>query len=376
LKAKFYSEEEAIMSNCNALLPIGPNQLRQADRLSLPDIDLSKLPAKLSKRLWVSPAEFIEVISAWPLAHWALSVCGRWRMQLPNPSRRGPKPVYQDESILVMALIQVAWQMGYDELVDYFRAHPQVAARAGFPIGRVICASQFWERRRALGAFPFWFFFIALVAQLIRLGVIKGTDVIMDGTTLKAWYHNDPDADWSFPKPWKGSTWGYKVHTLLCRWSQLPIMFLVTPANRQESVFAIALLKLAVSFFDLSISIVRADAGYFTKTILAFIHVVLGASSMIDYNLRRQGKRFLATLFFLDQWRLHSAPRTIIERHFAWAKRYFGLESARWSGLVAAYQHTALVYATMLAVALIAHRYDRPDLAGSRYRVLALKTLT
>ena len=57
-------------------------------------------------------------------------------------------------------------------------------------------------------------------------------------------------------------------------------------------------------------------------------------------------------------------------------KRYFGLECAHWSGLVAAYQHTALVYATMLAVALIAHRYDRPDLAGSRYRVLALKTLS
>jgi hypothetical protein len=364
------------MSNCNALVANGSNQLGISDRLSLPETDLSKLPAKLSKRLWVSPAEFIEVISAWHLAHWALSVCGHWRIELPSPARRGPKLVYQDESILVMALIQVAWQMGYDELVDYFRAHPQLAGRAGFPPKRVICASQFWERRRALGVFPFWFLFIALVAQLIRLGVIKGTDVIMDGTTLKAWCHTDPDAAWSFPKPWQGSTWGYKVHTLLCRWSQLPLMFLVTPANRQESVFAIALLRLAVSFFDLSISIVRADAGYFTKTILAFIHLVLGASSMIDYNLRRKGKRSLATLFFIDQWHFHSTPRTIIERHFAWAKRYFGLESARWSGLVAAYQHTALVYATMLAVALIAHRYDRPELAGSRYRVLALKTLT
>ena len=68
--------------------------------------------------------------------------------------------------------------------------------------------------------------------------------------------------------------------------------------------------------------------------------------------------------------------RSTIERHFAWAKRYFGLESARWAGLVAAYPHTALVYATMLAVALLAHRYQRPELAGSRTRVLALKTIT
>jgi hypothetical protein len=120
--------------------------------------------------------------------------------------------------------------------------------------------------------------------------------------------------------------------------------------------------------------LVRADAGYFTIAILTFIRFVLKASWMINYNLRRKGKPYLVTLFFLDQGRFHSAPRTIIERHFAWAKRYFGLETARWQGLVAAYQHTALVYATMLAVALIVHRSGRPDLAGSRYRVLNVRS--
>lgn len=70
--------------------------------------------------------------------------------------------------------------------------------------------------------------------------------------------------------------------------------------------------------------------------------------------------------------------RTVIERHFAWAKRYFGLEAARWKGLVAAYrvgaahQYTALVYSAMLGVALSAHRYQRPELAGSRTKVLAI----
>jgi hypothetical protein len=67
-------------------------------------------------------------------------------------------------------------------------------------------------------------------------------DVVLDSTTLQAWYHRDPDAGWSFPKRWKGSMWGYKVHTLLCRWSELPIMFLVTPANFYDSLAAIPLL--------------------------------------------------------------------------------------------------------------------------------------
>jgi hypothetical protein len=72
----------------------------------------------------------------------------------------------------------------------------------------------------------------------------------------------------------------------------------------------------------------------------AFIYQVLQAGCVIDYNLRRRVKRALATLFFIDQWRFHQRFRSTIESHFAWAKRYFGLESARWCGKVVAYHHT------------------------------------
>ena len=343
--------------------------------LSLPETDLSLLPAKTSRRLWVSPTQFLQMVNAVTIAQWALTVSQQWRPTLPQPTRRGPKQVYQDSSIVVMALVHVAWQMSYEEVVDYFRAHAEAAQAAGFPPGRVIGVSQYWERRRALGIWPFWLFFVAMVWQLIRLGIIKETDVILDGTTQRIWFHDDPEAGWSFPKPWKGSVWGYKVHTLLCRWSQLPILFLITSANRQESLAAIPLLALSVALFGLPIMMVRADSGYFTTPIMNFIRFSLKASFMIDYNLRRRGKRFLATLFFIDQWHFHMGPRAIIERHFAWAKRYFGLESARWRGLVAAYQHTALVYSVMLGVALTAHRLQRPELAGSRTKVLAVKTV-
>jgi len=359
-----------MLDKFTALFQNRPNPL---NRLNM---DLSLLPAKMSKRLWVNPTEFLVTVNAIALAEWALGIHQQWQPALPPPTRRGPKPVYQDRSIIVMALVHVAWQMSYEEVVDYFRAHEQAARIAGFPSGRVIGVSQYWERRRALGILPFWFFFVAMVRQLLHLSVIKGTDVILDGTTLRIWFHDDPEAGWSFPKPWKGSVWGYKVHTLLCRHAQLPVLFLITPANRQESIVAIPLLALSKMLFALPITLVRADSGYFTHAILTFIRYTLNASFMIDYNLRRRGKRFLATLFFLDQWRFHMGPRAIIERHFAWAKRYFGLESARWHGLVAAYQHTALVYAVMLGVALTAHRFQRPDLAGSRAKVLAVKTVS
>jgi hypothetical protein len=339
------------MKDSTALSTIATNPLTP------PEPDLSALPARLTKRLWVTPDEFLLTIQAMVIAEWAIRLSNFFLRRLPAPSRRGPKQVYRDSSVLLMALIQVAWQMGYETVVDYFRAHPEAALAAGFGDGCVISIGQYWERRRILGILPFWFFFIGMV---------------LDSTTQHAWFHGDPDASWSFPKPWKGPVWGYKVHTLLCRWAELPVMFLVTPANCHDSPPAIPLLSLAVAFFSFPIAIVRADAAYFSYTLLSYIHATLHAGFVIDYNLRKRGKKAIATPFFIRQWRFHMKFRTVIERHFAWAKRYFGLETARWKGLVAAYQHTSLVYSVMLGVALTAHRFQRPELAGSRMKVLAI----
>jgi len=131
-------------------------------------------------------------------------------------------------------------------------------------------------------------------------------------------------------------------------------------------------LTLAVSIFHFPIAIVRADAAYFTYALMNFIRLVLRAGFVMDYNPRRRGKTALATLPFIRHWRHYLGFRAVIERHFAWAKRYFGLESARWKGLISAWQHTALVYSVMLGVALTAHRFQRPELAGSRMKVLAI----
>lgn len=354
------------MPDCTALSIIANSPLAP------PEVDLDIFPVRFSKRLWVTPTEFLQTSNAMATAAWAIGVSQSLTRRLPDPARRGPKVRYGENSILMMAFIQVAWQMGYEMTVDYFRSHPEAARVAGFADGCVISIGQYWERRQALGLWAFWFFFLGMVWQLTRMKIIHGVDVILDSTTQRAWYHEDADAAWSFPKPWKGSTWGYKVHTLLCRWSELPIMFLVTPANRHDSPLAIPLLSLAVACFGFPIAIVRADAAYFSYALLNYIRTVLQAGFVIDYNLRKQGKKALATLPFIRQWRFHLKFRTVIERHFAWAKRYFGLEAARWKGLSSAYQHTALVYSVMLGVALTAHRFQRPDLAGSRMKVLAI----
>lgn len=136
--------------------------------LASPEVDLGILPARLSKRLWVTPTEFLQTTNALEIAEWAVRV-SPWRAHsLPNPSRRGPKTQYADPSILMMTCIQTAWQMGYVMIVDYFRTHPEAALAAGFVNRRVISIGQYWERRHALGIWPFWFFFLGMVWQLIQ----------------------------------------------------------------------------------------------------------------------------------------------------------------------------------------------------------------
>jgi hypothetical protein len=68
-------------------------------------------------------------------------------------------------------------------------------------------------------------------------------------------------------------------------------MFLVTPANRHDSPLAIPVLSLAVACFNLPIAVVRADAAYFSFALLHYIRTVLKAGWVIDYNLRKHGKK-------------------------------------------------------------------------------------
>jgi hypothetical protein len=171
--------------------------------------------------------------------------------------------------------------------------------------------------------------------------------------------------------PWKGRVFGYKVHTILCRWSYLPLLFVVTPANCNDGPLAIPMFTAVLLLYQLRIRAVWADAAYFNYAFLGFVHDVLHASVNVDYNLRRQGKRFLATLFFVRQWRDLMSPRANIERHFAWLKRYFGLKYFRVQGYAAVIQFVFRVYIAALIVAFIAARYQRPELATSRLKVLA-----
>ena len=117
------------MSNSNSLFA------DIANSPGMPDSELGMLPARLTKWLCVDPQEFLQTTDASQIAGWAIFASKLFIVALPIPPRRGPKQVYRDSSILMLAYIQVAWQMGYEMVVDYFRAHPAAAQAAGFVNG-------------------------------------------------------------------------------------------------------------------------------------------------------------------------------------------------------------------------------------------------
>ena len=336
----------------------------------VPQVDLSPLPGKKKGKLRLSPEQLLVAIQAETLAEWALFMTHRLHPPaLPRGSAGRPQQ-YSDRSILLMALVQIVWRKSYEQIVDYVATHPALAQALGFTQG-TICKGRFWERRAALGLLPFLFFFLGLVGQLIRLGVISGQALIVDSSLLAAWHHADPGATWQRYAR-KKAVFGYKVHAVLCQTSNLPVFVLVTPAHVHDSLVGWFIVLVAAVLYAFRVLVVYADAGYFDWRFLRVVGEILGAHAAVDYNPRRSGKRKLATLFFLGQWRrLVITPRSDIERHFAWMKRYFGLKYFQCFSWMRVTQFVLLTYCAALAVALAAQRYERPELIRRRAMVLA-----
>ena len=348
-----------------------------ASSLPLSESDLVSLSHGKGRKLWLKPEAFLQAINGQVVATWALAMAAHIRRpQLP----RGPggRPAtYSDMNILLMAVVQTAWRLSYADIVDMVRADESLVLAMDFPQrtpdGQVqtVSQGQYWERRAALGLLSLLFFFLGLVTQLIRLGVVVGSELIVDSTRLQAWRHADPGAAWS-RYVGQAALLGYKVHTVLCRHADLPVFVVITPANVHDSLVGFIILLAAVLAYGFRVAVVYADAAYFDGRMLGLIHDILGASPAVDYNLRCQGKKKLATFFFLGQWRRYVlGPRSAIERHFAWVKRYFGLKYFQCYTFVRVAQFVLLTYIVVVAVALAAQRYQRPDLVRSRCAVLA-----
>jgi transposase len=294
----------------------------------------------------------------------------------PLPAGPGGAPrVYSEASLLLIALLRALWRLGYQEMHDWLVAWPALALACGLPLQpngrpRVPSPAQMWKRSARAGAPPCEMLFVLAVCAALRQRLIRARDLIIDSAPLKAWRRSDPDAQHGHAPTHHRTRFlhGYRVHTLLCRHAGLPLLFRLAPANYHDAPFAPPLLRAALALYGLRPRVVRLDAAYWGRALIAWIHATLGAVAVIPFNPKRC--KDLSCL--PPTWpAAELGKRTAIERFFGRLFRVLLLQRpplAGWSAVTCA---VALAFTATIIVALAAHQAGRPDLIRSPTRVLA-----
>jgi len=298
------------------------------------------------------------------------------RCQPPLPKGPGGAPRrYSEASLLLIALLRTLWRLSPRAMADWLRAWPALAVACGLPARPdgtpwVPSPSQQWKRAAQTGAPPCETLFVLVVKEAIRRRIIGARDLIIDSAPIKAWRRADPDALYGHAPAHHPTAFlrGFRVHTLLCRGSGLPVFFRLAPANGHDAPFARPLFATAVALYALRPRVVRLDAAYWGLTLIAWIHTTLGAVAVIPFNAKATKDRScLPPTWTKDEL----GKRSSIERFFGRVLLFFRLQRPPLSGWSAVTCQVALTYTAVIVVALIAHDAGRPDLIRSPARVLA-----
>ena len=114
-------------------------------------------PTANPKDLWIDPVQFLTLINALELAHWACTIALLWtqRLHLFLPPARHPggaPRVYSDETVLLTMLVLRAWRLSLEKIADWLPRYRALAVALGMsPDGPTISAAQLSRRSRQLG---------------------------------------------------------------------------------------------------------------------------------------------------------------------------------------------------------------------------------
>ena len=241
--------------------------------------------------------------------------------------------MYAEASLLLLALLRTRWRLSYQEVHDWLCAWPALVLACGLPL-------------RAAGAPPSELLFVLLVRAGVWMGLTRGRDLLIDSAPILAWRGADPDAAVGHAPAdhRRPLLHGYRLHTLLCQGTGLPLLFRLSPANLHDAPFARPLLELVVRLLVLHPRVIRLDAGYWGLKLIAWIHIALGAEAVIPWNPKRQKQRDGLP----PTWTAaESGKRTSIERFFGRVLIFFRLQRPPVFGWSAVETRVALTYAAV-----------------------------
>jgi transposase len=331
--------------------------------------------ARQGSALHINALMLVSTLHLLTLCRLAVQMAHR-RCPPPLPAGPGGAPrTYSEESLLLMALLRTLWRLSYQDMHDWLKSWPALALVCGLPLDkqgqpRIPSKSQQCKRRHAAGAPLYESLFVLTVLHAIRSRLIGARDLIIDSAPILAWRRRDPDAAFGHAPAHhpRSLLRGFRVHTLICRGSGLPIFFLLSPANAHDAPFAQRLLTWAVRLYQIRPHVVRLDAAYWGLRLIAWIHAVLGAVAVIPWNPKNQKNRFCLPPTWTKE---ELGKRSSIERFFGRVFLFFHLQRPPLCGWSQISSQVALTYTASVVVGLAAQQAHRPDLIRSPKRVLA-----
>jgi hypothetical protein len=223
--------------------------------------------------------------------------------------------------------------------------------------------------------------FTELRDQAFKMGIVdqeKAVKVSLDSTFMKAYSRRGRKGGISDRGARVGKTerrnyeLGWRAH-IVASMSALPLAYAVRAANVNDKDLVDPLLKQAPRLlmrFGKRISHVIADRQYYSADVFAAVRK-LGAEPVIPHP--SNVKDPLIDLWLTKRFKVRGDPRLVglyrlrmsVERSFRAGKLELAMENLRWRGVAKVRMHVAICFACMYAVAILAHRIGRPELANS-----------
>lgn len=218
-----------------------------------------------------------------------------------------------------------------------------------------------------------------IIDELVEGKVIHGETVVMDATFIKAYSKRDPhdnhrgssDPDARVGRDGNTYDLGYKVHISDDSESELPVAFIVAPANENEKRHAYKLLDKTLEATRGRVKKLVADSQYSSKRFRKKA-ADCEVKAVIPYPTNQRSKQ--KGLLRVDKhFRTHGPAcerriykqRASIERTNSRLKEQLSLNKHKVRGLRNIVIHVLLCIITMLLVAVAALRLNKPEKARS-----------
>lgn len=305
---------------------------------------------------------------------------------------RGKKPQVAHRTIVLMQIAMGIKDWNLHQLYQKLRSR-----KHGGPLRRLLGLKEdpeelpdyttFERRLNNLGVYPLKFLMRQWVREAVREGYIDVSNVLLDTTLIAAHSdlkrfapdsptgYSDPDGAWSYPKPWTGRVFGFKLSLATAKEGEPIDADLVTANLNDITLGKQAVRRLARTFapLDIDIEFVIGDSGYCSNPLRQLVGEVLGAMPLFHFNPRNGAQRQACYTYLddPDEWlKAKRCLRQLIERSFAQLKQHFGLNNLRIRGLVQVAQYILSRCLAYLACVIVAHKVGRPDLKASPNRLL------